>query len=66
MLRLFSVCSVKTFKYVKYVLNMFPISFLEEDYRIFNSKILLVYCYYHSLTWLFQINDATFCQYLDR
>lgn len=63
MLRLFSVCSVKTFKYV---FNMFPISFLEEDYRVFNSEILLVYCYYHYLIWLFQINDAIFCQYFDR
>lgn len=44
MLRLFSVCSVKTFRYV---LNMFPISFLEEDDRIFSGEILPVYCYYH-------------------
>ena len=34
------LCSVKTLKYVKYVLNMFPILFLKEDYRIFSSKIL--------------------------
>ena len=34
------LCSVKTLKYVKHVLNMFPILFLKEDCRIFSSKIL--------------------------
>lgn len=37
---------VKTLKYVEEVVNVFPILFL-EDYRIFRSSTVLVYCCYH-------------------
>lgn len=40
-----SVSSAKTFKYVKYASNVFPVTFLEDDYKILSSKTPPVYGY---------------------